>query len=168
MGDLTITEYRSEVVDFTTPFRVVQLAALINRKHSAGLTNLKDLAITSNGPSVGVKEHGATHGFLYTSQHQTAVKLDAKIMADPGKNLLGTKAEGYRRVSKGDTPFAFIGESDQMRTYAQTHPEVVVLEDQEKLYPRHLGIALQKGSPYLAKFNIAIAKWLRQNSTKKV
>ena len=64
----------------------------------------------------------------------------------------------------GEAPFAMIGESTYHKYYASRHPEVVVLEDHEKIFPRHFGIAVPKSNfVYLSKFNEAIKKWRQQN-----
>ena len=145
-------------MDFTVPFHTTQLWALVHRKYAAGMTNLKDLAEKPDGPTVGALANGATNHFLTTSQHETARKLSAKLRTE---NMANSNQEGFERVAKGDTPFAYIGESDSIQYYLRLNKNdnLIVLKDKEEMHPRHYGIALPKGSPYLGKFNAAIQKY---------
>lgn len=164
LADLTITEERQALVDFTEPILENQLSALIHKKDAAGLNSLEDLvrrnqqqqSASSSSPTVvalGVLKDGSIYGKLNATADKVGRAIFSSFTAD---TLVPSFWMGVDRAGEGG--FAMIVESTtaDYLTGNGRHCNLTSLPDRRGLFPRQHAIVLAKGSPLLEQFNKAI------------
>ncbi|KAJ6223561.1 hypothetical protein RDWZM_002106 [Blomia tropicalis] len=169
VADLTVTEARKRVVDFTEPFIVNHLAAIIKKSDASNLHTLEDLVKFNEGKTsdqqigYGALSVGATMNALSKTTDPIGKSMYEWIQANP-KGSIRTYAKGLDRVRQGK--YAMIVESSAAEFITASDCDLKTLHDNHGIYDREYAIAVQKGSPYLAKFNNAIRN-LKQDGTIK-
>ncbi|KPM11534.1 excitatory amino acid transporter-like protein 2 [Sarcoptes scabiei] len=170
LADITVTEGRAKYVDFTEPFLVNQLAALMRREDAIGLENMEELVekVVKTNPAadeaitIGSLRSGATYYLLSKSEDPIGKKLYERMQATNEESLVGSMQEGLDKVNDRGK-YAFIVEASFGEHEISLNCNLTLLYDNRSLYPRKFSIALPKGSQYLTAFNEAIMKLKTEN-----
>jgi len=163
LADLTVTDFRKDLVQFTEPFMVVQLSALVQKANAQNLTTLEDLVqrnqqITKSDEQIGygVIGTGSTIAQLAQTTDPIGKAIYDSIEANKPCSKFTTYLDGVDRVKETGNKFAMIGASSVAEYIARNNCALKVLPDNRTLHQRDFAIALQKGSNYLESFNKAI------------
>lgn len=173
VADLTVTEARSKLVDFTTPFINTHLAALVRKADiPQGVRTIGDL-VKWNSDKIDTERHisygslssGATTFKLSQATDDVGAAIFRWLSANPSAMVRSMKV-GLEKVKAGK--YAFITESTFAEHLAGQDCTLASLADASGtgigLYERYFAVALPKGSPHLAAFNRAIEA-LKENGT---
>lgn len=171
VADITVTEARERYVDFTEPFMINQLAALVKRDSFEGLNSLEDLVKKNDeSPEVeglkkpvifGVLKSGATNYHLSKSDDPVAKKIYESMQETSIKSLVKDMTEGINRVLTVPG-YAFIVESTFAEHEIAENCNLTMLVDTRGLHPRKFAIALPNGSPRKEIFDKAIKELISE------
>ena len=124
---------RMRVVDFTPPFMITHLAAIMKTKHATTLDihSVSDLARQSTvkyGTIVG----GWTFDFFRTSRTPLYERMWAEMTRDANDRFPSTVEEGFHRVitSTDQHPYAFIFGSPELTYIASLRCDMQVVMDE--------------------------------------
>ena len=155
MADLTVTEERRQFVDFTEPFTLTEIAAIIHKNYSQEVQTFSDLYYQTD-VTYGMIVGGSTNAYFQESKNPIIRKMYAFIQQNPGVLVRSTE-EGIRRANY--TNYAFIGESSSLEFAANVNCDLIVINDTLNEFPnfeRQYAFALKKQSKYLNAFNFAL------------
>ena len=165
VADLTVTEARSKLVTFSTPFISTHLAALVRKVDvPRSVKTIEDLVKFNAGKPSSLEESpdrvaygsftsGATTFKLSQATDEVGGAIYRWLQAHPSFMVPSMK-RGLEKVKAGR--YAFIVESTFAEHLAGQDCNLTVLADSGKLYERHFAIALPKDSPLVGDFNAAI------------
>ena len=151
MADLTITDQRREVVDFTVPFFASGISALIPKSKSNKIKSWNDL-VNQTDVSFVILENGPTRRAFQASEDPIIRDLWQKISSN-SSNFVLSYTDALRRMTNGK--HIFIGESSH-NEYISSHRCDLLNIDSGLPHDRKYGIAFPKNSPLLESFNFAI------------
>jgi len=149
--DLTITEKRKEVVEFTESFFEVGVSAIMKKSVADVIESWADLA-NQTKVIYGTIKGGSTRQFFQTSTDPIVQTMNNYMNSNPDF-FVRSVSEGITRVSQGN--YVFIGESAAIDYVTSRRCDLTHMKS-GWIYDRDYGIAMQKNSPYINSFNTAI------------
>ncbi|XP_054160127.1 probable glutamate receptor [Oppia nitens] len=157
IADITVTDPRKRFVDFTEPFMENDIAILVNKKNVGNIRSFKDLS--DSDLAYGTYRSGSTHHLFSQSTDPVLHKVYSQMEKHPDWMASNAK-EGVDKVNS--TKYAFIVEGSFAEFLTGLYCDLTYIQDKKQYSPRQYAIAMQKDSPYTARFNSAIKK-LKQN-----
>lgn len=151
VADLTITNERKNVIDFTVPFFASGISALILKSHRDRFKSWKDLS-NQTDIAFGILENGPTRR-IFQSSNDPIIEKMWKTISSNSSNFVISYTDAIRRITTGK--YIFIGESSH-NEYISGHRCDLTYIDSGLPHDRTYGIALHKDSPLLQDFNFAI------------
>ncbi len=85
--DITVTEQRAKVIDFTEPIMNITLAAIISKSHREGINSFKDLS-SQTKVKYGLIRSGSTMAFFKSSSHPTIKRMYSYMNNNPGMSQM--------------------------------------------------------------------------------
>lgn len=158
IADITITEDRKKVVDFTTSFLKVGLTAIMKKSLAEKIQSWEDL-LNQTEIKLGTIKSGSTYQFFSKSNNPLVQALYRSMSSRP--EYLRGHYQVAERVNKGD--YVFVGESASLEYITSQNCDLTLLQD-EWLTEKEYAFAMAKGSPNLSSFNLAISQ-LKANAT---
>ena len=155
-GPLVVTSIRERVVDFTKPFMIGNIAAMMKKSHARqfGIHLVRDLARQSD-VKYGAVGGGATRDFFRSSKVPDYARMWEVMTTDSSSGLVRTIEEGIQRVlaSSDEYPWALLAHSVAVST-RETCDTTIVNSDVRLT----LALALPLHSPYKDRFNLAVVE----------
>jgi len=153
---LTVSSLRDRVVDFTQPFMISRMVALMKKRHAAqlGIRSVRDLARQST-MKYGTIDSGSTSSYFRYSRQWDYERMWAE-MAAGDDSFVRTTDEGIQRVlaSTDEHPWAFIA-SGATFSYAMPICNITVVpSDAWSSY----ALALPINSPYTDRLSLAVTE----------
>ena len=152
---LIATSARQKIVDFTHPFMISRIVALMKKRHATqfGIHSVRDLARQST-IKFGTLDSGLVPNYFRVSRHPDYQRMWAEMVAAADVNFVPTTEEGIQRVlaSTDERPWAFITISATFSYSMQICNIAVVHSDAWLPY----GLALPVNSPYTDRLSLAI------------
>jgi len=145
------------VIDFTEPILEVGISAIMKNNISDQIKTWAELA-NQTDIMYGTIDGGSTKLFFQTSTDPIAQNMKNYMNSHPD-SYVRSKSEAIARVSQGN--YVFIGESAALEYMTGKRCDLSLIKS-GWIYDRDYGIAMQKDSPYIQLFNIAI-KLLKAN-----
>lgn len=162
IADLTVTEERAQIVDFTTPIVRTGVAILYGSlERSLPFRNFEEL-VNSNIP-YGVVRNGATHYYISHSSDPVMQKA-AKYFEEHPESLVDSNSEGVKKAQ--ETRFAFVGEAHQFPAAIKEFANLRQVGD--FIFPREFAIALPKDSGILERMNKMLAEFEADGTLEKL
>jgi ABC-type amino acid transport substrate-binding protein len=150
-ADLTITQARDKVIDFTTPLSQFNLKILVNV--ASGLTNVKYTAIKDS----------STVQFLQQSTNPLDQDIWKNIQANPG-GLVATSQAGIAAVLQGGS--AHIDDQSVLLAAVAANPGKVRIDDRI-LITQFNALGTPQDSPLRDAFNLAISDLNEKGEIRK-
>jgi glutamine transport system substrate-binding protein len=153
IADLTITDERRAVVDFTAPFMITGISIIYKKSGVLPFNNVEELFKLNGTVPYGAMLEGSTIKFFRESKNPM-YKHMYEWMTENIDNMMMSYSDALDRVSEGN--FAFFMESPLVDYYRGKHCDLVRVGGllDQKTY----AFAGQKNSPYISPLNEAIVE----------
>ncbi len=150
-SDLTITDKRQEVVDFTRPFMNLGISIIYKKSGELPFKNVEELFKLNGEIPYGAVSGGSTFQFFKESENPIYQGIYKWLSENP-KYLANTYNDALKHISEGK--YAFFMESPIIDYITGKDCDLVRVGG--LLNEKGYGIAGQKNSPYIQPLNEAL------------
>lgn len=153
---ITISDQRSNYVDFTVPFMTFGTVVLLRNSSAQGAKTVHDLLSQQSDLRYGVVNDGSTEQLIRGSSDADLSVLQGRL------DKVDKQDQGVARVRNGPGKFSFVIEEKTANFWKRQEPCDLVTIPVTQLDKRDYAFALKKGSPHTEKVSKVIQE-LRDN-----
>ena len=164
---ITVSEDRSQVVDFTKPFMTFGSAILMKKRHDSNgttqtpplptISSIRDLA-DQTVIKYGVIKDGRTADFFRNSDDSAYKHMWNEMTSYPEYGMMPNTKAGVERVRQSAGRYAFITEGTTASYWVGHAPCDDLVSVEGKMDTRHYALAVQRGSELKEKIDEALTQ----------